>query len=403
MLVAVPFALAYLAFSPHFAGTVNAGLELFFIASLIIFLTYAGGGFSAIITAKYPHKMAGYDVVLSVSRVVFFLLLVWLIKIRALIGLLIAVTLACLASFFYVVGVSMRDVKGSLDLGRAKRWLKLSWMVLYRNLSLAILVASDRYILGMLGFRTELGYYSLAHAVALSLGVTSVLVYALYPKILSVGLRDEDVKEAFKLCLSLTIPATIGCMILAPSILYVLGGGEKFIGGTLSLRILSPAFFLFAVWTVPDYAIMGEEKVEEYGNMKSVIKSRFFALFSCIYVTAMVFVPLLYFLSNVYGITGCASVMLLWFLAIFLIKFYLAFSGRVKRVVSPSSVAKFTLASLVMAIVVSFLPPPERLTSLLTVISIGAMSYFLVLLSIDKWSLNLVRVTLREIRSSFRG
>ncbi len=391
LLLSAPFTLAFLLLVGPIAAHVESEPLVFYVSALYIPVYFSISGLNSIITAKYPHKIALYDLILDTVKISVGILLVHL---YGLIGVIVAVLMGNLFYIAYASYVSKADLKSIYKPGVLRWWLKGSWFVLFGILFGIAYTSTDSVLLGFFKLTDPLGAYTVALLITSWISVSSVLAYALMPKLVS-GLGDEeDIRSSLDLVLMLALPSLAGCLALNKHLIYLFG--SKYIIALDALFLLAFARFFDAISNVALNTILGYEKVDieqdlSFGNL---VKSRTFRFYSFRYLAIFLeLVSMLYLIPN-YGIQGAAIAVLTASLLLMVISIYFGFWGR--RVLSLRQVGNYALATLAMVIVVLIIPK-WRFVRTLIILGVGAATYFTSLYLIDRDFRGLIKSVFREI------
>lgn len=149
-----------------------------------------------------------------------------------------------------------------------KKYLSELKVFFFSSLVISVYVQLDQVILGTLSGAKELAYYVRGRQVTnIGLSLTTALTTVLIPK--AAYLYDNNFEEYKRLLQTsinyiylISLPCVVGILSLSKEIMYLFGGME-FVGGSLSLAILSILIFIIALGTWQFNQIllpMGEEK-----------------------------------------------------------------------------------------------------------------------------------------------
>ncbi len=394
LLLSTPFTLAFALLAGPIAAQVESEPIFFYASTLFLPVYFTISALNSIITAKYPHKIAYFDFILDAVKISAGLLLVHL---WGLMGVIATFLMGNLLYMAYALYVSRNDLRNLYEPKVLRLWFKGSWFVLIGILFGIAYTSADKVLLGFFKLTDPLGAYTIAMTITNWISVSSVLAFALMPKLVS-GLGDEkDIQSSLDLVLMIALPCLAGCLALNKHLIYLFG--SKYIIALDALFLLAFARFFDAISTVAINTILGFEKVDmehdlSFGNL---IRSKTFRFYSFRYLVIFLELFSMLFLIPSYGILGAAAAVMAASLLLLVISVYFGFWGR--RVLSPKRIGKYTLATLTMVIVILVIPKWRFLRTLL-IIAAGAATYFASLYLLDKDFRKLIRSVYKEIMKS---
>lgn len=233
-------------------------------------------------------------------------------------------------------------------------------------------------------------------------------LFALYPKLLSKTCPDEQVGVSFRTVMMLAIPLSTITMVMATSFLTILD---------IDYAVAWPVVIALTVDTLVvlvsqfyGNCIMGAEAFDAEGKiaLRKLIKSKIFKIFTVTYIQAAIALPLAYFVLTSLPVAGSVQAVvdvIMISIAVHLSTFlgtYWFMRSTAKLPVAWLSLAKYTLASLLMGVILLFSPTTSTL--LLTVVKaiVGLAIYIGLLLAIDKQARDLLTVIIDEIKGTLR-
>ena len=391
LLLSIPPFIAYIIAAPFLSNIIGSSTSFFYLSSLFIPVYFVVEGFSTVIGARLPHRLAYRDLILDSIKI---FLILWLIRF-GLTGFIATVLIAYCGYISYCLYITKDFMQSELDLRSLKRWLSCSWINLYGDVGSTIVSGLSILLLGIFVSPLILGTWGIALAVARLLKTSSNLPIALYPKLLSEGEeKNTPVKEAVMLTLMFLVPMAVGCYLLAPNLIEIYG--SKYLDGLPALYILIPNYFINVIGGISDTAISAADKVdlEEHFSATKWLRSNIFFLGSLNYLNAIISVPLMLFLIPKYGIIGCAMAILAVSIMTFLIK---SLKFNVLKSISYTRLVKFLLASFIMSIFIQVIYGRGTLITFSAIIG-GVVVYFVSLLILDEQTRNLLSRILNEVR-----
>lgn len=145
------------------------------------------------------------------------------------------------------------SVSPIFDFGFMKKALKEAWPISLTLVLNVVYFRADSFILSANKSFVDVGIYNLAYQVFQSaLVLPTFIMNGFYPLMLEqlankTSLFLSSFKRAFELMLLISVLGTVLTLTLAPWVISIIAGHNKFTGSTDSLRILSlsfPAYFL---------------------------------------------------------------------------------------------------------------------------------------------------------------
>ena len=398
------------AISPFVAKLVNTDPLLFMVGSLIIPSMYLVAGCEAIAKGSSPHINAYGFLTFEVTKVILGAITILHMQI-GIYGALVSVLIAYIAQASFLL-TNLRNYirEAHVDWNTASKWLRTGWIPLYSDLP-PILVSLDAMIVTMLTSSTEpIGLWKVGTTITQVVGFSSLLTYALYPKLLAGG-SEEDVETALKLVLTFAIPSAIGALLLAEPLLWILGYQYRPAANILRMSILS--VLLASIGDIWNSIIIGTEKVDtKQLSFKRLLKSRLFLLPTLNYAKVFVYLPLVCIVTTTIISThtepvylnvpfACNVMSLLTLIPIVTYTYRLA-KGILPFKFPLKSLAKYVLASMVLFIII--IPfYPRGFAGTITLITISALAYFLILCAIDKDTRELVSQVISTFKMRYRA
>jgi PST family polysaccharide transporter/lipopolysaccharide exporter len=177
------------------------------------------------------------------------------------IGYIVAEGVSLIASFF----LSPYRPSFDFDLKMARGLFRFGRHILLTGIILLAIEKSDRALLGKVLDLNAVGFYSMAYALAIlpSTYLTGVIGQVLFPVFSRLHDKVESLRNGFLTILKflslITIPASIGIMILAPEIVEVVYGA-KWLPMVDSLRVLCVFGMIRSIVTLSGTLFQGTGK-----------------------------------------------------------------------------------------------------------------------------------------------
>ncbi|MEM1566686.1 MAG: hypothetical protein QW510_06375 [Candidatus Bathyarchaeia archaeon] len=404
----------YLVFVPLIISAmgIQQYLGLYLIAAFQVIEFYTMSAAEACLRAKKPQILGYGAMIAEIIKV--FLGYVLIINLRKpLEGAIISLTASMAAQTIYYLKMLTSDLKQKTEWTYVKEWVKGSLANLYNILGNQI--ASFIFILLFTyGGEGARGYYGAAFLISNVITYSTVLAFALYPKLLAEG-KIEDVTASFKTVLMFAVPMTTGALV-APD-LYLAILESKYSSAWHVLTVLAVDALVITVSNIFSSVLYGLERVDEKARipLKGLLKSRMFLSFSLPYVHSAITIPLTYFVLTTYtrndAITSAFSVALINSAARFamFLLLYLMVRGMVKVVIPWKNIIKYVFASVAMGCFLQLLRasllPHEiekvRVHQTLGVTGLAGIFYLALLVVIDEDSRILAGSAWLEIKAKF--
>jgi len=364
----------------------------YIIISLQIIESYTITALQAILYAERPETL-GYGLLLhEVVKVAIGYLLIMTLN-MGLLGAIISIITAYSIQITYYLKLTAGKLKEKIQWSHLKEWLKASPINVYNvvgtQMATFALILLFSYGIKNAG-KIARANYGAASTITMVISYSAFLAYALYPKLLAKA-KAEDVSTSLKMVLMFAIPMTVGAIIFAGPYLTILSYVYDYTEAKMVLILLAIDVFFISLSQVFNNVVMGVEKIDEKAKIpfKQLMKSRLFQIFSISYLRAAIVLPTTFFALTTIAKTpveAAENVALTFLIADFtvLICIYIIARKSLQFSFPWKSIAKYILASAVMAALLFIVPDPKRLSSTLTYTVLGGATYLTVLTIIDK-------------------
>jgi len=402
VLISIASASVYLVLLPTILSAFQVGTYaiLYAVMSIQILELYTITALEAVLQVIQPQAI-GYSLLITeICKVALGFVLIIILKLGLLGGILSIITANIIQIAFYMK-LTAKELTENMSWTYLKEWLKASPINLYNIIGGRI--ASFTLIFLFIYGELARSYYQAATTIASIIGYSTYLAFALYPKLLS-QVDIEDVSTSFKMVLMYAIPMTTGAIVLSDSYLTILG--SAYTGAKLVLSILAVSTFNASLSQVFNTIIMGTEKIDAKAKIpfKQLIKTRLFQVFTLPYIQSAITLPTTFFAlfyivkTQLEAATYLALIALIVESAMLLGRY--AIAQKCLTFNLPwKSIAKYAIASSIMAAFLFAIPHPERLTPTIALTILGATIYFAILATIDQETRELIRSIVAEIKS----
>ena len=378
---------------------------LYLLASIQIVETYSIYALEACLQAKMPETV-GYGLLIGqISKVVLGYILINELQ-QSLQGAMISIIAAYTIQIIYYFKLLSDELKQKVTWTYLKEWVKGSTLNIF-NMAGNQIAAFIFIILLVYGGEAARSNYGMAALIAGVIGNSSLLAFALYPKLLAER-NYKDITTSLKMVLMFAIPMTAGAIALSDSYLVIFKDWFKEASPVLVVLAIDALIGIISGIFVS--VLFGVEKVDEKAKIsfKELAKSRMFIAFSLPYLHSAITLPTTFFVLTTYAQSQPLQAALyvsvinsLARFAMFLI-LYTIVRKMIKIHIPWKNIAKYVFASVVMASILFLIPHPTRLSSTLGITAIGAIIYLALLMVIDEEAWLLAKSVLQEIRFKFK-
>ncbi|CAI9830924.1 MAG: hypothetical protein MPJ05_06005 [Nitrosopumilus sp.] len=243
------------------------------LAAALVPLRYVQATLSKINLSWRPHTTSYALVVQSVLHVPLSLLLIYQLDwgIAGAVATVLAGQAACCAM---LAAYAREKLRGRPDLGRARRWFRLSWVSIYPTIAAIIFRVDVLAVAALAGSVTLVASWTAVFTVAFTITHASQVATALYPRLLG-GTGAAHVRDNMALFFYLGIPLAAVIIVLARPIMYALNPAYE--EAHLALSILSVGMFLTALTAVLQLILEGNEDVDSgRSSGRDILGSRLF-------------------------------------------------------------------------------------------------------------------------------
>lgn len=405
LLLSTIFASIYMLLLPTITSAFHteAYTLVYAVVSIEILQQYILTALGATIHAKKPQATGYGFLIFEICKVIIGFILIIRLQL-GLLGVISSIILAYIPQLVFYLKLTAHELQEKIRWAYVKQWLKASPINLYnvagQRLSSFLLI-----LLFIYGGQLARGYYGAALRIANIVGYSSLLAFALYPRLLSKS-NPEDIPISLRMVSMFAIPMTAGAITLSYSYLTILEPGpEKFFRPARPVLILLAVNALcISLSSVFNTIVLGTEKLDAKAKIpfKELIKSRLFLIFTLPYIQAAVAIPLTYFILTSITETAIeaaiflASINLATNIALLLASYAIA-KKCLNFSIPWSNMAKYAAASAVMTMALLVLPHPTRISLTFALTLLGGIIYLAILLPIDKEARTLTNSIIQEM------
>ena len=378
-------------------------LPFYLIAAVQIIEVHLMGLFESCLQARTPQSV-GYGLILQqVFRVIIGYVLIIQMG-HPLLGAVVSTIIALAVQVVYYFKLLAGELKQRIQWGYVKEWLKGSVLIVYSVVG-GVIANFVFIMLFYYGGYASMEIYYAALQIANVITYAGFLSYALYPKLLTEK-RGEHVTSSMKTVLMFALPMTVGAISLSSSYILLLRPGMAMYPGVeWVLVVLAVDSMVTVVSGIYASVLTGVETVDhERLTFKSLVRSKLFKFYSLSYVHFAITIPITYYILTTYALhqpfAAALSVCLINAIVRLGMSLVLVVMvrGTFKIAIPWKSIAKYSMASAVMGVVLFLLPYTDRISTTLAWTALGGLVYLALLMAIDKEARELPKAILREIR-----
>jgi hypothetical protein len=317
-----------------------------------------------------------------------------------LLGAIASAIIAYMLQLTFYLRLTAHELKGKIRWSYLAEWFKASPINLYsiagQRLATFVLI-----ILFIYAGEVARAYYGAALTIATIISYSSLLAFALYPKLLS-KIDPRDISTSLRMVVMFAIPMTVGAVILSDSYVTILRSEYHLARPVLILLAIDA--LCTSVSAVFGNIVSGTEKVDEKAKIpfRELVKTRLFLIYTFPYIKAAISIPFTYFIltasaqTAIEATTLVAAIILVTDVPI-LFGTYTIARKCIEFSMPWKNIAKYMVASAVMAAALFIIPHPTRILYTIIVTLLGGSLYLLILLSTDKEARSLARSMVQEL------
>jgi O-antigen/teichoic acid export membrane protein len=402
LVLSTVFAAMYLLLLPTITSAYKieeAYITIYAVVAIQILELYTLHAFESILHAKQPQKIGYGFLIFEACKVITGY--VFIIQLNlSLLGAVTSVIIAYTLQLTFYLKLTLHELQGKIRWSYLKEWLKASPINLYHSAGQR-LAAFVLILLFIYSGKVARGYYGAGLTIATIIGYSSLLAFALLPRLLS-KTDPRDISTSLKMVLMFAIPMTVGAIILSDS--YVTIMKPELRPARPVLIILAINFLCVSISSVFSTITSGTEKIDQKAKIpfRKLVKTRLFLIYTLPYIKAAISLPLTYFIvtsiaeTAIEAATFLAAIVLATDILLLYVNHIIA-----KRCIAFSmpwkNIAKYVVASAVMAAVLFVIPHPTRIVYTLAVTLLGGSIYLLTLLPTDREARSLARSIIQEM------
>lgn len=249
-------------------------LDTMLLATVLVPLTFVSQTLAGINLGYKPHATSFGVLAFESLKIPAGLALVFFLDL-GINGAIIATMIAYFGKLLIQIYFAKEKLGGYFKTEIIRKWIKLSWITLYNNIS-HLIWTLDVVIFPLITASViGVAYYAASLAVAAIIGHTSMISQALYPKLLANGSKDH-VQENFVRLMYFAIPFLGIVIVFSRPALFALNP-EYIIASEVVILLAFRAFF-YTINTAFNNVLLGIETidVEENPSFLKLLKSKLF-------------------------------------------------------------------------------------------------------------------------------
>ena len=254
----------------------NADVTMMLLAVILIPVNFLNHTLIGINTGWKPHVVSYGFITIEITKIPIALALIYHLELGIL-GVIITILLSTSASIIIQLYYAKPKLKNRFEKKIVKKWLKLSWVALYKDIP-ATLYISDIVIFSTItGNVTGVAYIAAARAISNLVRHSGKISTAIYPKMLSGG-KHEHLQENLIKTLYFAFPTIAFSIVFARAGLFTLNP-EYEIAASIVIFLSFRTFFA-TLSRIFRAAIQGVDKVDVTENVrfKNYLKSSLIVL-----------------------------------------------------------------------------------------------------------------------------
>ncbi len=397
----IPFLIAAKFFIPDYEKL----FPIILFASLQVITSSLVYSLVAIASGKKPEFVTYGFLIFEIAKIVIAFLFVFgrgLSLLDAIIIVIIAESIrACMLTLLI-----RKEISKKIEFYHVKKIIKSLWLPFYNRIS-GLIYISDVLIVSLItSSYTNIAIFKVGLVFSTIIEYGSQLAFPLYIKLLGGG-KAQDAETTIRLMFTFTIPIAVGIFIIAKPLLFLLN--PEYASSERILQLLVLYSFLLPINSFFFNVIQGQEKIDTMTNMKfkDLLHSTLFTLPTLNLVRVLVYITgltifTLYTLSNNMSAKTFGEIWaLILLLATIPMTIYLSKIAKEKIhfKVPWWGIGRYVLSSATMAIVTLYLMRfltynPKATVFALEIggiISVSMITYFGILIMIDKETKHLLR------------
>ena len=249
----------------------NADVTMMILVVILIPVNFLNHTLIGINTGWKPHVVSYGFITIEITKIPIALALIYYLELGIL-GVIITVLLSTCASIIIQLYYAKPKLKNRFEKKFVKKWLKLSWVALYRDIPGTLYISDVIIFSTITGNVTGIAYITAARAIGNLVRHSGNISTAIYPKMLAGG-KHEHLQENLIRTLYFAFPTIAFSIVFARAGVFALNP-EYEIAASIVIFLSFRTFFA-TLNRIFRSAIQGVDKVDvvENAGFKNYIKS----------------------------------------------------------------------------------------------------------------------------------
>lgn len=263
--------LVYVIISSLIGKQSNADISMMIFAVILVPVNFLDHTLRGISQGWKPNIDSYSFIGIEISKVPIGLFLIYFLEL-GLFGLIVTIVIGNIVSIIIQASYNKEKLKGKFQVKFIKKWLKLSWIVLYKDIPNTVYISDIVIFSAIVGNVTGLAYIAAARAISTIVKHSQRINIAVYPTILAGG-RQEYLQENLMKIFYFSFPAIAFAITFARPGLFTLN--PEYVIAASVVGILAIREFAATINRVYRIALQGIEKVDvsENSSFKEYLKS----------------------------------------------------------------------------------------------------------------------------------
>jgi len=391
----------------------NADVTMMILAVILIPVNFLNHTLIGINAGWKPHVVSYGFITIEITKIPIALALIYYLELGIL-GVIITVLLSTCASIIIQLYYAKPKLKNRFEKKFVKKWLKLSWVALYRDIPGTLYISDVVIFSTITGNVTGIAYITAARAIGNLVRHSGNISTAIYPKMLAGG-KQEHLQENLIRTLYFAFPTIAFSIVFARAGVFALNP-EYEVAASIVIFLSFRTFFA-TLNRIFRSAIQGVDKVDVMENVgfKDYVKSSLvvvptirtiqYASYVILLITGLYFLvenqSSQFELVNYWAIiTVCVEIpFVVYFIILVRRKFVLNLNFKIIFKYAVSSFVSFGITHLLMEkylvydiSIFNFLP------NLMLFVMFGIIFYLSMTFLVDQKTRKLFKMIIKEIR-----
>jgi len=344
--------LAYIVIAYFVGQQSDADLQALLFATILIPFYFLTRTFTAIALGWKPQSVSYGLLAFESTKIPAGIIFVYLLDLGVE-GAILSVVVAYVGNII-VLGIYVKDkIKDKFQIVVLKKWIRLSWIPLYKT-SASLIFSLDVMIFSiMTGSVLGVAYYAIALTTTSLIGHSGLIAKGLYPKLLEGGKR-EHLQENLTKFFYFAFPLVALSLSFAKPALFTFN--PLYVIAVPVVIFMAIRGFLYTTNGIFSEALLGIEQVDinEESRFSDFVKSRLFSIPTIFLIQFSLYVASLAMILLVYQNNSQLELAILWSIVLlgsqipFSVYFYLLVRKHFTLAIGAGRLLKYMLTSIVI-------------------------------------------------------